>query len=328
MKFMPKFGYHASHEQFTPAELVRYARLAEEAGFEAVMSSEHITPWSVRQGQSGMAWPWLGAAMQATALPFGSLAIPGGWRYHPVIVAHAFATLGQMFPGRLPWIAVGSGEYANEHVVGSFWPGKRERNARMKEAADTMRALWQGETVTRQGGFIEVDEAKLWTLPEIPPRLYGAALTEETARWLGSWADGLITVNKPPEKLQALLNAFREGGGEGKPLVLQVHLSWAEEEETALHAAHDQWRTNIIGSDGLADFRTVEEFERAAADITPEQMREHVLISSNTEQHISWLSEYIAMGFDEIYLHAVGRNQETFLTHWGSHVLPALKAKG
>jgi len=146
-------GYHASHEQFSPADLLRFAQAAEVARFGAVMSSDHLVPWSVRQGHSGFAWSWLGAAMQATQLPFASLAIPTGGRYHPAIVAQAAATLSDLFPGRLRWIAAGSGEAMNEQALGEGWPDKDERNQRLLEGVSMIRKLWAGNTVSNDGPY-------------------------------------------------------------------------------------------------------------------------------------------------------------------------------
>src|SRR5690606_11972601 len=170
---MPVIGFHASHEQVDPAALLEAVQLAEAAGFRAAMCSDHFAPWSARQGQSGFAWSWLGAALQATTLPFGVVNAPGQ-RYHPAIIAQAAATLCQMFPGRF-WMALGSGEAMNEHITGERWPPKPIRNARLQECAAIMRALFAGETVSHDG-LIKVDRAKLWTRPERPLPLIGAAV--------------------------------------------------------------------------------------------------------------------------------------------------------
>src|SRR4051812_25289907 len=143
------------------------------------MCSDHFHPWTGRQGQSGFAWAWLGAALQATRLPFGVVSAPGQ-RYHPAIIAQASATLSAMFPGRL-WVAFGTGQNLNEHINGDPWPGKPERQARLKEAVDVIRALWAGETVDHAGPWFRVREAKLYSRPETPPRIFGAAITPETA---------------------------------------------------------------------------------------------------------------------------------------------------
>jgi probable non-F420 flavinoid oxidoreductase len=318
---MPVVGLHCSHEQIAPSRLLEHAMHAEAAGFGAIMSSDHFSPWSARQGQSGFAWSWLGSAMGATALPFGVVNAPGQ-RYHPAIVAQAAATLCEMFPGRL-WIALGSGEASNEHITGDPWPDKATRNARLRECVDVMRALFAGQTVTRDG-LVRVDRAKLYTLPPAPPPLIGPAISVETARWAGEWADGLATVNQPRAKLEEMIDAFRSNGGEGKRLVLQVHLSWAPSEEEALRIAHDQWRTNVFPPPTCWDLELPEDFDRLARDVTPEQVRDTVLVSADPARHTAWIEELAALGFDEINLHHVGQDLSAFIDAFGEHVLPRL----
>ena len=216
---MVRIGYHASHEQYPPSELIELVRAAEQAGFNAAMCSDHFFPWTEAQGESGFAWSWLGAALQATTLSFGTVTAPGD-RYHPAIIAQAAATLGEMFPERF-WFAAGSGEALNEHITGAVWPSKQQRNARLRECVDVMRALWKGETVTHRG-LVDVVDAKLYTRPARPIEVYIAAVTPATAEWAGAWADGLLTVAQPKETLQKLIDGFRRGGGEGKPMAVQL----------------------------------------------------------------------------------------------------------
>jgi len=317
-------GYHASHEQHAPSRLLADVRDATEAGFGAISSSDHLTPWSRRQGESGFAWSWLGAAMQVTSVPFGVVNAPGQ-RYHPVIIAQAIATLDEMSPGRL-WVALGSGEASNEHVTGERWPPKAVRNARLAECVEVIRGLLRGDEVSLDG-HVRVDRAKLWTLPEAPPPLVGAALSVETARWCGGWADGLITVHMPPEKLRPIIEAFREGGGEGKPVRVQVKVAWAPSEDEALAGAHDQWRTNVFDSVLMADIETVEQFEAAATHVRPEDVRASVLVSSDPKQHLAWLHETLDLGVDELFLHHVPRPQRGFIDTFGAEVLPEVTGR-
>ncbi|WP_137388731.1 TIGR03885 family FMN-dependent LLM class oxidoreductase [Rhodoligotrophos defluvii] len=319
---MPKIGYHASHEQFAPSELLAHVELAAKAGFTAAMSSDHFAPWSEAQGHSGFAWTWLGAAMAKTELPFGVVTTPIGMRYHPAIIAQAGATLAEMFPGRL-WMALGSGEALNERITGQRWPLKAERDARLKESAEIIRALWAGETVTRHG-LIPVEEARLYSRPNTPPRIIAAALTPETARWAGGWADGLITINKPGDQLKAMVDAFREGGGGGKPLFLQVHLSFAGSEQEARRNAHEQWRTNTLAGSVAAELKLPAQFDAATRFVRPEDLDESVRISAGLTRHIDWIAEDLALGFEEIHLHNVGRNQRDFIEAFGDRVLPAV----
>jgi probable non-F420 flavinoid oxidoreductase len=318
---VPVIGIHCSHEQIPPSRLLKHVREAEAAGFQAAMSSDHFSPWSERQGESGFAWSFLGAALEATDLPFGVVNAPGQ-RYHPAIVAQAAATLCELFPGRL-WVALGTGEASNEHITGEPWPNKAERNARLRECVDVMRALFAGEVVDHDG-LVRVDRARLWTLPAEPPSLLGAAVSPETARWCGRWADGLVTINQPRETLERVVSAFREGGGERKPIRLQVHLSWAASEEDALQIAHEQWRTNVFGPPLSWDLETVEQFDEAAAHVRPEDVREAVLVSADVGRHATWLAELAELGFDQIHLHHVGQDLSPFIHAFGERVLPEL----
>jgi coenzyme F420-dependent glucose-6-phosphate dehydrogenase len=318
---MAKIGYHISHEQFPPSELLTYAKKAEEAGFQFCLSSDHFHTWNENQGQSGFAWSWLGAAMAQTSLSYGVVNCPT-FRYHPAIIAQACATLDEMFPGRF-WIAVGSGQALNEAITGEHWPEKTERNNKLKDAVEIMRDLWKGETVSRHE-FIKVEKATLYTRPKTDIPIIGAAITPETAGWLASWADGLITISQPKEKLEEVVKAWRENGGESKPMLLKVQLSYDESEDVAREGAHEQWKSNVFGSDMLAELRTPKEFEQAAKYVKPDEMDESVNISNDPQKHIEWLQEYINMGFHELVLHNVNKKQEQFIKLFGEKVLPAL----
>jgi coenzyme F420-dependent glucose-6-phosphate dehydrogenase len=320
---MARIGFHASHEQFAPSDLLRFVQFAEAAGFDCAMSSDHFRPWGEAQGQSGFAWSWLGAALQATRLPFGVISAPG-YRYHPAILAQAAATLCEMFAGRL-WLSLGSGQRLNEDITGLPWPEKAERNARLRECADIIRALFRGETVTHRGRVTLV-EGKLYSRPATPPLLLGAAVTEATAEAVGSWVDGLLTVSAKPDQLRKVVEAFRRGGGEGKPLFLQVGLNWAPSEAEALHGAHEQWRTNVLGGEVNWELRLPADFDTATRFVRPEDMRESVLISSDPGQHAAWLAEFIEIGFEELQLHQVGCNQHSFIDAFGAKVLPQLRS--
>jgi probable non-F420 flavinoid oxidoreductase len=318
---MTEFGIHASHEQIPPGALLEAVIAAERAGFDAAMCSDHFSPWSARQGQSGFAWSWLGAALQATNLSFGVVNAPGQ-RYHPAIIAQAIGTLGSMFPGRF-WTAFGTGEYSNEHITGERWPRKEVRNARLRECVDVIRDLLNGEEVSRDG-LVTVDRARVWTRPETPPPLIGAAVSTTTARWCAEWADGLVTVNAPEEHLGEMISAYRAAGGRG-PVCLQVHLSWAESDAEAARIAHEQWRSNIFPPPVCWDLATAEEFDVVSEHVTVEQVARTVNISADLERHVEWLSGYAALGFDRIYLHHVGADLGPFVAAFGAKVLPRLR---
>ncbi|KUI18617.1 LLM class F420-dependent oxidoreductase [Mycobacterium sp. GA-1285] len=317
---MTVIGFHCSHEQINPAQLLRDVQHAERAGFTAAMSSDHFSPWSERQGESGFAWAFLGAALATTQLPFGVVNAPGQ-RYHPAIIAQAIATLAQMFPGRI-WAALGSGEASNERITGDEWPRKEVRDQRLVECVDVIRRLLRGDEVSHQG-LVQVNRARLWTRPEKIPDLVGPAVTPETAARHATWADGLVTVNQSREALEKVLRAYRDAGGRG-PARLQIHLSWAPSEDEALAIAHDQWRSNVFDPPVCWDTETVEAFDVMGEKVAPEQMRQSVRISSDLGKHVAWLQQDLEQGWDELYLHFVGQQQTGFIDAFGEHVLPRL----
>lgn len=318
---MPLIGFHASHEQIPPSTLLTVVGLAEEAGFDAAMCSDHFAPWGEAQGNSGHAWAWLGAALQATSLPFGVVTAPGQ-RYHPAITAQAIATLAEIFPGRF-WAALGSGEALNEHITGTEWPRKEVRDQRLLEVVQVIRRLLAGEEVSHEG-LISVDRARLWVQPSTPPDLLGAAVSARTAGVVGGWADGLITVNQPRDSLKEVLESFREGGGEGKPACVQVHISWDEDEDAALGIAHEQWRTNVFGAELSWELEMPAQFDAAASHVTPDDVRQAVLVSSDLKQHAAWLADLLEIGFDGLYVHHVGQEQTKFIEVFADSVLPEL----
>ena len=319
---MAEIGYHASHEQFAPSDLLRFAVMAEAAGFKAINSSDHFHPWSKRQGQSGFSFAWLGAAMQATKLPFSMVCAPGQ-RYHPAIVAQAAATLAELFPERF-CMALGSGEALNENITGDRWLIKQERNERLLECFEIIKRLLSGKCVTHNGK-VKIQEATLYTIPKKPPLLFGAAVTQKTAEWMSGWADGLITVSQPVEELKKIIEGFRNSGGEGKPMHVKVQVSYSSSEEEALMGAFDQWRTNILPAEILGDLWLPKQYDAAAQFVRPEDMRKSVHISSDPKKHIEWIMAYTDLGFDRIILHNVNRDQENFITAFGEKVLPHVK---
>lgn len=321
---MTTFGFHASHEQFPPGELLAVLRLAETAGFTAGMCSDHFAPWSTRQGHSGHAWAWLGAALALTSLPMGVVTAPGQ-RYHPAVLAQAAATLAEMYPGRF-WVALGSGQALNEHITGERWPAKEERDQRLGECVAVLRALFAGETVSHSGQ-VRVDRATLWSRPSDPPALLGAAVTARTAARVARWADGLITINQPEQEQIAVLAAYRDAGGRG-PALLQAHVCWAADRARALAAARDQWREALLGSDAGWELVLPAHFEQVGQFVTAAQVEPYVFVSEDPAAHAEWLAVQAQAGFDQVMVHQVGLDQRGFIDIFGSQVLPDLKSWG
>lgn len=308
---IPDIFYHASHEQFAPSALLQWAKLAEKAGFKGIHSSDHFHPWSERQGHSGFSFSWMGAAMQATKVPFSMVCAPGQ-RYHPAIVAQAIATLSELFPGRVHF-ELGSGEAINEIITGEKWPSKETRNERLLECVDIIRRLLAGEEVNHDG-CVKVKAAKLYTLPQKHPLLFCAAISPETCAWAGSWADGLLTIAEADiEKLKKKINGFDENGGTGKPVSVQYAFSYARDKNVAEAEAYHQWRSNVVPREKLANFKTVKDFDAAGEKVTKEDVLNAIKVYTGIDNLFDDIFKLMYAGADNVILHNISRRQEEFI---------------
>jgi coenzyme F420-dependent glucose-6-phosphate dehydrogenase len=328
---MPTVGYAAAMEQFHPTELLEFCKLAERYGMSNVMVADHFQPWVPKQGQSGFAWSWMGALGVATGQRFGSGVTAPGFRYHPAILAQAGATLEAMFPGRF-WLGIGSGEALNEHIAGDYWPEQGSRFGRLKEAVELIKKLYSGKKVRHDGKYFRMETTQIWTLPSPPPPIYVAASGPQTAEFAGRETEGLITPAAAPEKLKGLLDQFAKGArSAGKdpatmPKLLQVHISWAETQEEAERNALTEWPNGGMNFP-KADIRSPEDFEAMAKLVRLENFKGRVLISPDLEAHRAHIQSYFDLGFDEVHVHNVGRNQEQFLKAFGEQVMPTFSAE-
>jgi len=320
---MPRYGFHASHEQIAPSQLLRDVQQAERAGFDMAMCSDHFAPWSTRQGHSGFAWSWLGAALATTNLRFGTVNAPGQ-RYHPAIVAQASATLAEMFPGRF-WVALGSGQNMNEHITGAKWIGKDQRQERLEESVEVIRRLHAGEEVTYRGRHVTVERARVYSLPPEPPALIGPALSPATAARAATWADGLVTINTELDAMREIVTAYRENGGPG-PLALQVHVSIAPTMSEARDIARDQWQNHPFPEPIGHDTATPEDFDLIGRFVPDEAIAGSVVVTDSVSGLVEQLREYEQLGFDEVYLHHVAQDQGPFLELAQRELLPALRS--
>lgn len=313
---MAKLAYHASHEQFAPSHLLQLAIKAEQAGFDAIHSSDHFNPWSKRQGHSGFAFSWVASVLQATSLPVSMICTPGQ-RYHTAIVAQAIATLAEMYPGRYA-VEMATGENLNESITGEKWPSKTVRNEKLLQAIIAIRKLLKGETVSTNDE-VKLKDVQLWSLPEIPPRLYCAAISTETSAWCGPWADGLITISGAESDMKEKIKAFRDNGGNEKPVSMQYSFSFASTTEKALDGAYDQWRSNLVPREQLADLRTTADFDRISEKITREEVAEKVPLITSMDQLFSEIEKIQQLDVDLISLHNVNRNHEDFIEAFATH---------
>ena len=327
---MTKIGYACMLEQFHPTDLLDWAERAEATGFDAGFQvSEHFHPWTPQQGQSAFAWSFMGALGQRTTLPFGTAVTCPGFRYHPAVIAHAAATLGAMYPGRF-WLGLGAGEALNEHVIGGEWPEVGIRSAMMFEAIEVINKLFSGKVVKHDGDYFTLNSARLYTLPEEKIPIYVATAGPVNAKRTGRYADGIITVGAADKKIAMLWEKFREGAAEaGKDAEamktqLQIHVSWAPTQEEAERNALQEWPNGGMPFP-KQDIRHPEEFESMAKIVRIEDFANRMLIGADLDEHTEHVQNFVDMGFDEIYLHNVGRDQPAFIDAFGTHVLPKLR---
>jgi G6PDH family F420-dependent oxidoreductase len=326
---MGSLGYAASFEQFHPNDMLTWSQQAEQAGFEVVTASDHFHPWVPSQGHSAFVWSWMGALGATTKLRFGTGVTPPGYRYHPAVLAQAAATLEAMYPGRF-YLGLGAGEALNEHIIGEYWPEAPARLERLVESIEIINRLFSGKAVKHKGQYFRVESAKLYTLPEKAPPIYVATSGPIMAARTGRLTDGIITVGAADEKVRMLLERFEKGAREaGKDpskmaKILQVKVSYAPSDQDAIDWAVRDWPNGGMNFP-KADIRTPEDFEAMSKLVRPENFKNRVLTTSDLDKHVEYLQHWIDLGFQEIHVHNVNRNQAEFIEAYGNHVVPNLK---
>ncbi|GAB3500568.1 TIGR03557 family F420-dependent LLM class oxidoreductase [Amycolatopsis cihanbeyliensis] len=323
-----QIGVAAALEQFSPRESVRLAALAEQHGFSGQMAADHFQPWVPAQGEASFVWSVLASLAENTSGDLGPGVTCPSFRLHPALIAQAAATLEATYPGRT-WLGIGSGEALNEHIIGGYWPEAPERVRRMLEALEVIHKLFSGKDVKHSGEFFKLHTTRLWTLPDAPPPIYIASAAPYTSRKTGELADGLITPGASLEKLSGILENFGKGARKaGKdpdtmPKLLQVHLSWAATDEEAWRNAMEQWPNGGMKFP-KADIRSPFDFEQMAKLVRPEDFEGRMVVSADPDVHRAALQKFVDAGFNRIYLHNVGRNQDEWLEVFGREVIPKL----
>ena len=315
--------YGAAHEQFTPSDLLRHAQLAVEAGFDGVYCSDHFQPWW-EPGESGHAWPWLGAVGATTKTDIGTAVTPAVRRYHPALVAQAFATLEEMFPGRV-FLGYGSGESLNESPFGYDWPSGAAQLELMDEALDMIRRLWNGETIASGSKHFKTMDAKLHTRPAKPPRLYVSAFHEGAATVAAKYADGLWTLGDP-DMAPKVIETYRDAGGKDE-IVLQALVSWAKSDDEALEGAR-VWKGAQPDEYYVDDWHDPQAmYEHAEQQISDDEYKERAIISADPEAHLEKLQELTKLGATSIaVMNCSGADPEGAIRIYGERVLPKLRA--
>jgi coenzyme F420-dependent glucose-6-phosphate dehydrogenase len=318
---MTDFGLALSSEEHPPNDLVQLARRAEETGFEFAMISDHFHPWTDAQGQSPFVWSVVGGISQATErIRLGTGVTCPTIRTHPAIIAHASATVASMMDGRF-FLGLGTGENLNEHVVGEGWPAPDERLDMLEEAIEVIRTLWEGGYQTFRGEFYEVEQARLYTLPDEPPPIAVAAGKPLAAELAGRAGDALIAVAPDTE----VVGNYREAGGDG-PRYAQVTVCWASDEGEARETAYRWWPNVALQGDLAQELALPMHFEQACSNVSPDDVARAIVLGPDPEPYADLVREYVHAGFDHVYFHQVGPDQEGFFGFWEAQLSDRVRA--
>lgn len=318
-----KVGYALACEEHGPRELAHNARLAEEAGFDFLVISDHFHPWLDVQGHSPFVWTVIGAIAEKTErIPLGTGVTCPTVRIHPALVAQAAATAATMMPGRF-FLGVGSGENLNEHIVGGRWPPPVERQRMLEEAVDIIRRLWEGGTKNYDGDFYKLQEARIYTLPDELPPIYLAASGPRAAHLAARLGDGLMTAGVN----NGVAKAFRQAGGQDKPRYAQMQVCWAPDAADGRRTLKQRWPISAVGGQSLQELPHPRHFEEVTSVVTEEQVARSIPHGPNPQTHIEGLRKAAKAGFDHVWLHQVGPRQEEAIAFYAGEVLPALRAQ-
>jgi G6PDH family F420-dependent oxidoreductase len=313
------FGYFLSSEEHSPRELIRQARLAEEAGFESLWISDHYHPWLDEQGESSFVWSVVGALSEAVSLPITTAVTCPLVRIHPAIIAQAAATSALLTEGRFV-LGVGTGEALNEHVLDSRWPPASERLEMLEEAIDVMRRLFTGKLVTHHGEHYDVDTARLYSLPERPPPIYMSGFGDKAAELAGRVADGFMCV-KPDANL---LKTFRSAAGTDKVAQGGLKVCWAPNAAQGRRTAHRLWPNDQVPGEAAQLLPLPRHFAQLSELVTEEMVGENIACGPDPERHIGALGAFVDAGYDEVYVNQIGPDQDGFFAFYAEQVLPEL----
>jgi G6PDH family F420-dependent oxidoreductase len=318
---MVEFGYSLSSEEHGPRDLVRFAGMAEEAGFTTAWVSDHYHPWVHEQGQSPFVWCVLGGIAQVTErMRVGTGVTCPTIRTHPAIIAQAAATAAEMLEGRF-FFGVGSGENLNEHVLGDPWPEPDVRLEMLEEAVAIIRKLWAGDNVSYRGRYYRVEDARLYTLPAALPPIMVSAFGPKAVTVAARIGDGYVGTSPDPE----LVQEFRRQGGQGKPCLGGLKVCWGPDEHEAAKLTHRLWPNMGLPGQLSQELRTVAHFEQAVELVTMEHVPGPVPVGPDPERHVASLRQYLDAGYDQLYIHQIGPNQEGFLRFYSNEVLPQIR---
>lgn len=313
-----EIGYTLSSEERQPQELIRNAQMAEASGFIFALISDHFHPWTDRQGSAPFVWSVLGAvAVTTKTLRVGTGVTCPIMRYHPAIVAQASATIGCLMPSRF-FLGVGSGESLNEHVTGQAWPPPEMRQDMLEEAVDVLRTLHGGGERSHHGTYFEVYDARIYNLPKSPVPIFIAAGGKEADKLAARTGDGLICSAPSGETV----DAFDGAGGAGKPRLGQLTVCWAKSEQEGLRPAHEYWPVAGLSGQFKNELPRPAYLEQACKSVSPDAIRKEVVCGPDPQRHLEAIAGFVKAGFDHVYVHQVGPEQEGFIRFYEREILP------
>jgi coenzyme F420-dependent glucose-6-phosphate dehydrogenase len=328
-----KIGYKASAEQFGPSRLVDLGVAAEQHGFDTVTVSDHYQPWRHEGGHAPFSLAWMSAVGARTErVLLGTSVLTPTFRYHPAVVAQAFATMGCLFPGRV-MLGVGTGEAMNEvAVTGIEWPEFKERFARLRESVRLIRELWTDERVTFEGDYYKTDQATVYDRPETPVPIYVAAGGPMVARYAGRHGDGFICTSGKGMELyeEKLLPAVAEGiekaGREDTvDRMIEIKLSYDTDADAALENTRF-WAPLALTSEQKGGLEDPLEIQRAADALPIEQVASRWIVATDPDDAIGKVKQYVDAGLNHLVFHAPGEDQERFLTLFEEQLMPGLRS--
>src|SRR4051812_41223672 len=306
---MPELGYALSSEEHRPDDLVRWAMRAEESGFSYALISDHFHPWTDTQGQSPFVWSVIGAIAQATErLRLGTGVTCPTIRIHPGVIAQAAATSAALMPDRF-FLGVGSGENLNEHIFGAYWPSADERQEMLEEAIEVIRLLWQGGYQTHRGKHYRVENARIYSLPDELPPIAVAAAGPEAAKLAARAGDALISTAPDAE----LVKTYQTEGGEG-PRYGQLTVCFDRDEAAAVKTALEWWPNAALKGELGQELPLPRHFEQAAENVTEDEIKEAIVCGPDVDRYLEKITEFDDAGFDHVYIHQVGTDQESFFS--------------
>src|SRR4051794_9744521 len=312
-----EIGIALSSEEQAPADLVRSARNAEEAGLGFGLISDHIHPWVDAQGHSGFVWAVLGAIAQETkSFRIGTGVTCPTMRIHPAIVAHAAATVACLMPGRF-FLGVGTGENLNEHVLGAKWPAPDERLEMLEEAVEVIRLLWEGDYQSHRGKHYTVENLRIFDLPDEPVEIAVAAMQPQAAKLAGRIGDALINV-APKEEI---LERFEQAGGKGKPKYGQVTVCYADSKERAKKTAFEVWPNALVEGSASQELPLPKDFEQLVEDRSADELDGKLVLGNDPDEYLEELKTYDNAGYTHVYIHQIGPDQNGFLKFAKSELL-------